>query len=188
MIEFSKKNSLVFIIISICYLFTFKLTEFLPSFLFWGGEISGVDTAALVFLPHGVRVLVAWLYGYRSLFLLAPASYLTHFYRIENVDFNLLLVVAPLFGIICAAFTFDVCARMGFDVRLRNGFFADWKSVFLVGVLSSVLNSVGTNIFYGNDIKTMLAYWFGDITGLFFTMFALMIAFKFIRSLHRSDL
>jgi hypothetical protein len=181
-----RENVSDFVVVSLLYLLAFKLTEILPGFLFWGGTINETSSAALVFLPHGVRVLVAWLYGYRSILLLAPASYLTHYYRIELVSFDLALVIAPIFGIICAAFTFDVCARLGFDVRLKSRFIANWRSVFLVGALSSVLNSLGTNFAHGNDFKTTTAYWFGDVCGLFVTMFLLMIAFKVMRTLRPS--
>jgi hypothetical protein len=39
--------------------------------------------ASLLFLPHGVRVIAAWMYGWRSLLFLAPGAVLTHSYLVS---------------------------------------------------------------------------------------------------------
>ena len=149
--------------------------------MFLGGTYTA-ETACLLFFPHGVRVLVAWMYGYRSIILLAPASIVTHFFQLDGADFDLGFYLGPLFGIICAAVTFDLCARLGFDVRLRENFVANWKNVFVVGALSSVINSLGANISFGNDLSSAIAYWVGDVLGLFATMLILMLVFRVLRT------
>jgi hypothetical protein len=50
--------------------------------------------------------------------------------------------------------------------------------VFLVGALSSVINSVGTNLAFGNDLPTAIAYWVGDVSGVFATMVILVFVFR----------
>lgn len=164
-------------IVSLCYVFAYKIAAFYPDFMFWG-DAFGAESASLLFLPHGVRVLVAWMYGYRSILLLAPASLIVHSVRSEGLEFDLGFHIGPFFGIICAAVTFDICARLGFDVRLRNNYVANWRSVFLVGALSSVINSVGTNLAFGNDLPTAIAYWIGDVSGVFATMVILVFVFR----------
>ena len=52
----------------------------------------------------------------------------------------------------------------------------------LAGSLASVINTVGMGVAMGNPVKTMAAYFIGDITGLFGCMFLLMLLFKLARA------
>ena len=173
------------LVISLCYILAYYISAFYPELMFYEG-ILGVESASLLFLPHGVRVLTAWLYGYRSILLLAPASFIIFALRIEDEDLNLGFYIGPVFGVICAAVAFDVCARLGFDVRLRKNYKAKWRSVFIVGALSSVINSIGTNIAFGNDLRTAIAYWVGDVGGLFTSMVMLVFVFRALRKFANS--
>jgi len=62
--------------------------------------------ASLLFLPHGVRVIGAWMYGWRSLLFLAPGAVLTHSYLYGSGGFSLDYMVAVFFGVFCAALSF----------------------------------------------------------------------------------
>lgn len=169
-----------FLVVSLSYTTAYFVGFLYPDFMFFRGEFE-VGTASLLFLPHGVRVLTAWLYGYRSVLLLAPASFIIHVIVLDPVNLSLDFFIGPLFGVFCAAVTFDVCARLGFDVRMQENYRANWRSVFIIGALSSVINSVGTNIAFGNDLRTMLAYWVGDVAGLLASLVILMIVFRALR-------
>ena len=173
------------VIIFLCYIAAYFVGFLYPDFMFFGGEI-GAETASLLFLPHGVRVLTAWLYGYQSILLLAPVSFITHAIALGSVNLSLDLFIGPLFGVICAAATFDICARLGFDVRMRDNYRANWRSVFIIGALSSVINSVGTNIAYGNDLRSTIAFWAGDVAGLFASLLILTFVFKALRKFTKS--
>lgn len=173
------------LVVSLCYVTSYFIAAFYPAFMFIGGAFSA-ETASLLFLPHGVRVLTAWLYGYKSVLLLAPASFFTHALRLDGEDLAFGFYLGPFFGVVCAAVTFDVCARLGFDVRLRHDYRANWRTVFVIGALSSVINSVGTNIAFGNDLKTMIAYWVGDVGGLFASLVILMFLFRALRKFANS--
>lgn len=137
--------------------------------------------ACLLFLPHGVRVIAAWLYGWRSLIFLAPGSVVTHGYLYGVSGFTFDYVAAMSFGVICAAFSFWFLAQVGMDFRIEKSRRVNWRDVMLAGVVASILNSVGTKIFFENDLQTAAARFVGDVTGMFVSFFLLMLAFRFVR-------
>ena len=167
--------------VSFAYLASFKLLEVLPSWLTWGGDASSATSASLCFFPHGVRVLSAWLFGLWSILLLAPATYVTQVYRFGLDGITHATLMAPLFGVTCAAVSFEFSRRLGFDVQLREGYVTNWRNVVIVGALASTINGIGTNIAYSNTGHTFLAFWVGDVIGLIASMLILMAAFKIYR-------
>lgn len=139
--------------------------------------------ASLLFLPHGIRVIAAWLYGWRSLILLAPGSILAHSYLYGASGFSIDYMVAVFFGVFCAALSFWFFALLGWDFRVDQVRRVNWREVMLAGVAASVLNAVGTKLFFGNDIATASARFIGDVAGMFVCFFLLMLIFRFARRL-----
>lgn len=139
--------------------------------------------ASLLFLPHGVRVIAAWMYGWRSLLFLAPGAVLTHSYLYGSAGFSFDYMVAVFSGVVCAAFGFWFFALLGMDFRLSNRNHVNWRDVMLAGAASSIVNSVGTKIFFGNDVQTAAARFFGDVTGMVVSIFVLMLIFRAMRQL-----
>jgi hypothetical protein len=139
--------------------------------------------ASLLFLPHGVRVVAAWLYGWRSLLFLAPGAILSHSYLYGFSGFSADYMMAVFFGVFCAALSFWFFALLGMDFRLHRSDRVNWRDVMLAGGVASILNSVGTAIFFGNDLLTASARFFGDVTGMVASMFILMLAFRVLRRL-----
>jgi hypothetical protein len=137
--------------------------------------------ASLLFLPHGVRVIAAWLYSWRSLLFLAPGAVLTHSYLYGSGGFSFDYMVAVFSGAVCAAFGFSFFALLGMDFRLSNPNRVNWRDVMLAGAASSIVNSVGTKIFFGNDVQTAAARFFGDLTGMVVSIFILMLIFRAMR-------
>lgn len=137
--------------------------------------------ASLLFLPHGVRVIAAWMYGWRSLIFLAPGAVLTHSYLYGSAGFSLDYMVAVFFGVFCAALSFWFFALLGMDFRLDKSRNVNWRDVMLVGVFASILNSLGTKEFFGNDVSTASARFVGDVTGMIASIFLLMMIFRLLR-------
>lgn len=170
-----------FAIVACAYVACFWLSVVgLPSFSM-GVVYSGTDYASLLFLPHGVRVIAAWLYGWRSVFYLAPPSYATHFWRLDGEFVSWAVFFMPFIGMVCVAATFAVLARLGADLRLRPGYLAPWKDVLLVGALASGVNAVATNLLAQNTTDTMLFYLLGDVLGMITVFVVLMLSFKYAR-------
>ena len=162
----------------------FALFWFSASFLPGNAAAIGdFDYASLLYLPHGVRVIAAWLYGWKSIVYLAPGAYLAHFSRIpEHPDlWSLGEALQPMFGVVCVAMTFEVVARLGVDLRLRAGFRAPWRSILLVGALASLINAIGANLVVQNPPEVMLGYLVGDILGMILLFLVVMLIFRGLR-------
>lgn len=146
-------------------------------------EYHEFDYASLVYLPHGVRVIAAWLYGWRSVMYLAPGSYMVHFARIDEHPelWTAGGVLMPVFGIFCVAMTFEAIARFGADLRLQTGWRAPWRSVLLVGALGSFINAIGANLIVQNPVEVMLGFLIGDIIGMMVLFLTLMLLFSGLR-------
>lgn len=167
--------------VTFAYIVCFWLSAVgLPSASVGLGYFS-TDYASLLFLPHGIRVIAAWLYGWKSILYLAPASYATHFWRLDGEFVSWSVFMMPFVGMVCVAATFAAIARFGADLRLRPGYIAPWKDVLLVGALASGVNAVCSNFLAQNSLDRILYYLLGDVLGMLTLFVALMLAFKAAR-------
>jgi hypothetical protein len=134
---------------------------------------------SLLFLPHGVRVLSAWLLGWRAIFALLPGVAIV-FALVGGWD---VLLPSRLLAITIAVTTvpavFYVCKALGWDLFPRVDRKPCWLCVMGVGIITSVLVSVLTNMAFGSATAEYIAYLIGDISGLFFLMLGLYFAFRF---------
>jgi hypothetical protein len=137
--------------------------------------------ASLIFLPHGVRVLTAWLYGWKSLPLLVPASLATAlaYHGIEGVNGALAMTTILCAGV--AALAFSLVARFGHDLRWRASGTIRWNQVLAVGVVASVFNSTFTAALNGTSLPTALVMFIGDVIGLGVCLVILMFTFRTAR-------
>ncbi len=136
--------------------------------------------ASLLFLPHGVRVLSAWLLGWRAIFALLPGVVIV-FAMIGGWDVFLpsrLLAIAIAVTIVPAVFY--ACKAVGWDLFPRADRNPCWLCVMGVGILTSVLVSVLTNTAFGSTTVEYIAFLIGDISGLFFLMLGLHFAFRLV--------
>ena len=168
-------------VVSIAYIASFAITfgVFMPVQRIALPDLA--NAASLLFLPHGVRVLTAWLYGWRALLLLAPSALLTHAYLFGSAGFTGSYFVAALFGVFCATFSFWLFSRFGMDFRVGHVRIASWREVLLAGSFASVINVAGSWHFFGFGLRTASAYFFGDLCGLLSAMLLLMMAFRLFR-------
>ena len=70
---------------------------------------------------------------------------------------------------------------MGMDFRMEKSDRVNWRDIMLAGGAASVLNSLGTKIFFDNDIRTASARFLGDVTGMLVSIFLLMLIFRVLR-------
>ena len=81
-------RAIEFCIPSLAYIFGFLLTtHIVQPVQDWalGVEVFG----SLLFFPHAVRVLTAWLYGWKSIFLLMPGVVLGHYMTVSYTHLTL---------------------------------------------------------------------------------------------------
>lgn len=141
-----------------------------------------MNYASMVFLPHGVRVLTAWLYGWRAIIFLLPATLATHAYLYGSMGFTGAYFFAPLSSILCATSSFWLLAKLGLDFRQSSGRLTSWREILLAGSLASIVNVIGVGYFFELDLRSASAFLVGDVGGLLAAMFMLMIAFRIKRN------
>ncbi len=141
--------------------------------------ISAINTVVL-FLPHGIRVLAAWILGWRSFLYLLPVI----FYNIYIVLDSREQIYAYLFSMLSAPAAVVAVSWAGMrspqDFKQRQ----QWRVILIVAVLSSFANAivVHTILRYMVAPQEMLfsiaAQVTGDILGTLFVMLILVFLFR----------
>ncbi|AML50147.1 hypothetical protein [Falsihalocynthiibacter arcticus] len=147
--------------------------------------------ASLLYLPHGVRVLVARFYGWKAVLFLTPATLQTHYYISGwkgGAETNLISVGV---SILCAPLSFWIFEKVKNAVGKGAKPDFDWRSLLIVGVMASLINAMALNMYHSDlapseILRAFLAYLIGDISGQFFLMFLLMMSFRWARKLERA--
>ena len=146
------------------------------------------DFVSLIFLPHGVRVVFTWLYGWRSILSLfiAQSVYGLMLFDHSNVlDHHLL--VAALVSSLSVYLACELLRKSGDQVYAYETTQFSWKKLLLIGLMGSVLNAIGNTIAFQsyipseNHILTIIGYIIGDTVGTFVALLILMYSFRLIR-------
>ena len=151
-----------------------------PNF-FPGVDEGNVSPAiCLLFLPHGVRILAMYFYGWKTIFYIMPASYL--FLALSNYTGSGLDPLAPIISIVACYLGYTgsafVLRQEEKQLSIRK-----WKFFIIVGVTSSLANGLSLSLLQhgDNQITSALGYLIGDVSGLLACLFLLMYGFRFAR-------
>ncbi|GAA6194264.1 hypothetical protein NBRC116597_41850 [Phaeobacter sp. NW0010-22] len=137
--------------------------------------------ASLLFLPHGIRVLTAWLLGWRAIYALLPAVLLVFVY-LGGMDAFLPSRLAAIgIAVITVPLTFYTLKVLGWDLFPKPDAAPCWPCVMGVGIVTSLLISGLTNLAFGSATVEFFAYLIGDVAGLFFLMLGLLLVFRVTR-------
>lgn len=168
-------------LVSILYLASFAVTfgvfmpvqqQILPDLL---------HSSSILFLPHGVRVLTAWLYGWRAVLFLAPGGLVSHTHLFGFAGLCGWPFFAAIVGLVCASLSFWLLARLGMDFRFGRTGLASWREILLAGSVASIINVVGSFLFFGLEVRSASVYFLGDLAGLLTAMLVLLLAFRWYR-------
>ena len=182
-----KDAFLTFLIVSVVYIVTFALTF---GFVFPLQKLlfSGVSTqVSLLFLPHGVRVLTLYFYGWRGMFYLLPASYLMILLSVEQTGQDLL---APVVSLVCCYFGLQFIRLVFSDTKSVSLKPQDWKLMVLGGVAASIFNGLGLALLdHGKSSVVpnstrffeVLGYVTGDVLGLVVCLAFMVYFFRMVR-------
>lgn len=121
--------------------------------------------ASLFYLPHTVRVLTAWWFGWLSVPLLLPGVMIEVFH-LYGAGAGAIDYFVALFTVIGPALSFWALAKLGFDVRARRKRQTRWPDLVAVGAFSSLVGIIGPGLIYQNSLSSLAAWFLGDITGL----------------------
>ncbi len=135
--------------------------------------------ASLLFLPHGVRVLSAWLLGWRAIFALLPGVFLVFAFLGGTDVFLPSRLMAMAIAVTTVPVVFYLLKWAGWDLFPRPDKKPCWICVMGVGIVTSFLVSGLTNLAFGSATVEYIAFLIGDISGLFFLMLGLYFAFRF---------
>lgn len=138
--------------------------------------------ASLLFLPHGVRVLAAWLLGWRAIFALLPGVFIVFAFLGGTDVFLPSRLLAIVIAVTTVPAVFYLCKWAGWDLFPSPGRKPCWLCVMGVGVVTSFLVSALTNMAFGSAKVEYVAFLIGDISGLFFLMLGLYYTLRFVDS------
>ena len=150
--------------------------------------------ASLAYLPHGVRVLAVWLFGWRACLPLAVAALLSDAMFTGAEVRQLLepvLLQSVAVGALSALIAFElfrVAGRRLYAGRARR---LSWAGLLAVGGLASLINSLGQLVVYSgfifpdDQLAVLAVYAAGDLIGLALCMLGLMLIFRWLRLAHQ---
>lgn len=137
--------------------------------------------ASLLFLPHGVRVLSAWLLGWRSVIALLPGVFAVFWWVAGTAAFSPSRLTAIGVAVTVPALCFAIARQLGMDLMPAPQKKPCWPCIMSMGAVISLASSLLTNLALDNPARVYFAYLIGDIFGLFFLMALLMYLFRSLR-------
>jgi hypothetical protein len=171
-----------FVIVSFAYIISYALTTGFVSPL-QSTFLAGVsDKIGLLFLPHGVRIIAIYYYGWRAILLLIPASYLMLFLTVYGGEIGLSLY-APIVSLV-ACWIGVTLAKVIFEERSKMLDISAWKFLIVAGAAGSLLNGISLS-FLQHDSQiglSILGYMIGDVAGLFASLLILIYVFRLLRN------
>ena len=141
---------------------------------------------SLLFLPHGIRVMSFWFFGWRAAIYLLPAAYLM---MVVSAQAGISLDLWSPLGNILACLVGFLFAKAVFpDLASKRGM-PNWKYFGIIALFSSAFNSVGMTALHTHDLNLLIAtgYVIGDMAGFFVCFLILMYAFRFARLLANAN-
>jgi hypothetical protein len=120
---------------------------------------------SLLFLPHGVRVLSAWLYGWRSVAYLLPGALLCNLHFAGAHAFDTHILVGSAASLLSAPLALFLFRRFLPGVTLSVGG-ARLGAILAAGFLASVLNLTALRLSYGLPAQEGVVIFVGDASGL----------------------
>ena len=148
-----------------------------------------VALVSLLYLPHAVRVLGAWMVGPKSILALIPASICGYFFamRPETGAFTSADFIIPMIGALCAPVAFELMRFVRIDVYPKSTGVISWRTLVFAGLLSSIINSFFSTLFLEgrfpieDTFDVLTRFVIGDVMGLVIILFLLVGLLKAFR-------
>ena len=140
--------------------------------------------AALLFLPHGIRVVSVWLLREKALvplFLAHLVIYRSYYWYADPLYLNFLLVLT---GTICAYLAVLFFDFGKIDLSIENLTISHWRSLILLGFVASIFNAIGNTVILAATIdtniqlRTLIHYLIGDTIGVLGLLAILLVGFR----------
>ena len=144
---------------------------------------------SLLYLPHAVRVLGAWMVGPKSILALIPASICGYFFMIrpDTGAFTPADFIIPMIGALCAPVAFELMRFVRIDVYPKSTGVISWRTLVFAGLLSSIVNSFFSTLFLEGQFPiedtfdVLTRFVIGDVLGLVIILLLLVSLLKAFR-------
>jgi hypothetical protein len=136
--------------------------------------------ASILFFPHGVRVLAAYLFGWRSLGYLLPIQ-LTYAQQIFADEDVVIQTLAGLASQAACVLAFSALSLAGAITPNWTSQVLPWRVVMLCGCIGATFNTATAGLLHEHNDITLAMYFVGDIAGLVVVMLIAMVAFRIWR-------
>jgi hypothetical protein len=179
-------------ITTLAYLFAFLIQRYLVFPLEISVTSGNAAFASLLFLPHAVRVLSAWLLGPKSLIAMIPATIATSLISdtMPHAGYEFLAhIIMPTFSACSAVMAFEFMRFCKIDAYPKDTGVISWRTVLFGGVFASIINSLGSSWLYSGffapseSIEVIARFIIGDTLGLLFGMLIIMLIFRQLRQM-----
>jgi len=147
-----------------------------------------VALVSLLYLPHAVRVLGAWMVGPKSILALIPASIIVYFVtRPDTVPSTQADIIIPMIGALCAPVAFELMRVFRIDVYPKSTGVISWRTLVFAGLFSSIINSFFSTLFLEgrfpieDTFDVLTRFIIGDVMGLVLALLILVGLLKISR-------
>jgi len=177
-------------ITTLAYLVTFVVWRYLILPIEISLTSENAIFASLLFLPHAVRVLSAWLLGPKSLIAMIPAgvavSLIGGASPPQGYEFLLEVMIAT-FAASSAVIAFEFMRICKIDAYPKDEGIVSWRTVLFGGALASIINSLGSTWLKSGYfdaaliLEVITRFVLGDVMGLIVGMFTIMFVTRYMR-------
>ena len=140
-----------------------------------------VALVSLLYLPHAVRVLGAWMVGPKSILALIPASIIVYFVtRPDTGPSTQADIIIPMIGALCAPVAFELMRVFRIDVYPKSTGVISWRTLVFAGLFSSIINSFFSTLFLEgrfpieDTFDVLTRFIIGDVMGLVLVLLMLV--------------
>ena len=134
---------------------------------------------SFLFLPHGVRVLAAWLYGWRSILFLLPGALLCNLHFAGDRAFDRDILFGTAASLIAAPLAFAIGRSLGGAALLRVGVLRA-PTLVALGIAASVFNLLALRLSYGLKPSEGVVILIGDTLGLVTALVIVWLGLKLL--------
>lgn len=161
--------------------FNFKAASVLSALYIWSYYLTVALVAplqsslhpelvmSLLFFPHGVRVLAAWFYGWRSIAFLLPGALLCNIHFAGEAAFQAHSLLAMTTSLVAAPLAFTLTRKLFPNLTIVPGK-TSLVTITLAGFLASVFNLSALHAVHGHSPMEGAVILVGDMSGLLLSL------------------
>ena len=179
-------------IVTLAYLVTYFVWRYFILPLVISLTSENAIFASILFLPHAVRVLSAWLLGPKSLIAMIPAGVAVSLISgaSPSQGYELIQeVILATFAASSAVMAFEFMRFCKIDVYPKDEGIVSWRTILFGGVLASIINSLGSTWLKSGYfdstiiIEVVTRFIIGDTLGLLLGMLIIMLVLRRYRQM-----